>query len=133
MFRWVIKNKLARGSRPRRGKKWARQVPKSAVDKWIRKAKGDYGRSIICLLDQNSLRLYEQLPVDLVSYYRATGLKVEHIPIRLQRRLFSTGQLKKVWRAYNRLPKPVIVHCSAGRMRSYKATLHIKEKLRAKG
>jgi len=39
MFSWVIEKKLARGARPRSGKKWARQVPQSAVDKWIRKAK----------------------------------------------------------------------------------------------
>jgi len=67
MFRSVIENKLARGPRPKRGKKSRRQVSKSIVDRWIRKAKRDYGiRSIICLLDQYHLRLYEQLPVDLI-------------------------------------------------------------------
>ena len=84
MFSWVIEKKLARGARPRSGKKWARQVPQSAVDKRIRKAKREYGiRSIICLLDQNSLRFYEQLPAGLLDYYRASGLNVEHIPVRL--------------------------------------------------
>jgi len=102
MFRWVIENELVRGPRPRCSKKWARrQVPQSAVDRWIKKAKRDYGiRSIICLLDQYHLRLYEQLPVDLLSYYRASGLKVKHIPVRdRQRPPMSRHQLKKVWRA----------------------------------
>jgi protein tyrosine phosphatase (PTP) superfamily phosphohydrolase (DUF442 family) len=116
MLRWVIENKLARGPRPKRGRKCPRQVSKAVVGKWISKAKRDYGiRSIICLLDQYHLRLYEQLPVDLLSYYRASGLKVKHIPVRdRQRPPMSRHQLKKVWKAYKQLPKPVLVHCSAG-------------------
>ena len=102
MFCWAIKGHLARGGRPKSGKNWTRQVRKSSVDRWIKKAKTEFEiRSIICLLDQNSLRLYEQLPVDLLSYYRVSGLRVEHIPIRLQRRLFSAKQLNEVWEAYN--------------------------------
>jgi protein tyrosine phosphatase (PTP) superfamily phosphohydrolase (DUF442 family) len=132
MFRWVIENKLARGPRPRYGKEWVHhQVPRSTVHRWIETAKVDYGiRSIICLLDQKSLRLYEQLPFDLISYYRmAGGLEVEHIPVRLQRRLFSAAQLKAVWAAYNRLPKPILIHCSAGIRRCGVGSRYIKQRL----
>lgn len=134
IFRWVIENKLARGARPKRGKKNRRQVSKSIVARWIRKAKRDYGiRSIVCLLDQYHLRLYDQLPVDLPSYYRASGLKVKHIPVRdRQRPPMSRRQLKKVWKAYKRLPKPVLVHCSAGIGRAGASARYIKRKLKIK-
>jgi hypothetical protein len=39
-------------------------------------------RSVICLLDESQLRLYQNLPCDLMSYYRENGLRVEHIPVR---------------------------------------------------
>jgi len=134
MFHWVIEKQLARGGRPKSGKNWTRQVSKNTVDRWIKKARTGYAiRSIICLIDQNSLRFYEQLPAGLLDYYRANGLEVEHIPIRLQRRLFSARQLKAVWQAFQRLPKPVLVHCSAGRNRSRKSASYIKRRVRLSG
>jgi hypothetical protein len=128
MFRWVIEKQLARGGRPKSGKNWTGQVSKSAVDSWIKKAKAGYSiRSIICLLDQNSLTLYEQLPVDLLSYYRASGLKVEHVPVHLQPRLvLSRKQQQRIWQVYQRLPKPALIHCSAGRRRTDLAISYIR-------
>lgn len=74
-----IKGQLARGRRPGGEGKRGRQVPRSVVDDWIREAKAQAIRSIICLLDERQLRFYEELPVDLVSYYRSRGLNVVHI------------------------------------------------------
>jgi len=133
VFRWVIKDELARGPRPRSGKHWTGQVHQATVNRWIRCAKKRYGiKSVICLLDEEQLRLYEQLPLDLISYYRRSGLKVEHVPVKNGVRMFSRKQRKKVWKAYKQLPKPTVIHCSAGIGRTGKAISHIKRRMKAK-
>jgi hypothetical protein len=61
MFRWVIKEQLAGGPRPRTKKKPTRQVPQQ-TDAWLKEAKTSFGiRSIICLLVQRQLSLYVEL------------------------------------------------------------------------
>jgi hypothetical protein len=106
MFRWAKEGALAGGPRPRVRNKPVSQVSKSVVDAWISKAKVNGIRSVICLLDKSQLRLYDKLPQDLVSYYQASGLRAEHIPIRnYQHPALSDSQLKRVWRAYQRLEK----------------------------
>jgi hypothetical protein len=82
MFRWAIEGALARGPLPRVRNKLLSQVSKFIVDQWIKKAKVNGIRSVICLLDGSQLRLYETLPMDLVTYYRRKGFHVEHAPVR---------------------------------------------------
>jgi protein tyrosine phosphatase len=132
MFRWVIKEQLAGGPRPRMKNKPTGQVPRQNVDAWIKKAKASFGiRSVICLLDERQMRLYTQLRMELVSYYRACGFRVEHIPVRNYKHpALSDEELQKVWKAYQRLGKPVLVHCSAGIGRTGKAVSYIKRKLK---
>jgi protein-tyrosine phosphatase len=115
MFQWPIKGKLARGRRPGVEGKRGSQVPKSVVDAWIKEAKAQGIRSIICLLDERQLRFYENLPVDLVSYYRSKGFNVVHVNApNMRRPPLSDQHLREVWIAYRHQEKPVLVHCSAG-------------------
>ena len=81
MFRWILSNKLAGGPRPRAARQRLGQVPELAVDTWIEEAQDGLGiRSIICFLYERELLRYQTLPADLLSYYRANGLNVAHIP-----------------------------------------------------
>ncbi len=129
MFRWVIPQQLARGRRPGIEGERGSQVAKSLVDNWIKEAKALKIRSVIVLLD-DQLRFYEKLPVDLISYYRSKGLDVEHINApNMRRPPLSDQHLKEVWKAYQRLEKPVLVHCSAGIGRTRHAVTWIKKHL----
>ena len=69
--------------------------------------------------------------MSLVSYYRASGFQAKDIPVRNYKHpALSDRELKKVWEAYQRLEKPVLIHCSAGLDRTGKAVSYIKRKLK---
>jgi len=100
------------------------------VDAWLAEIREMGIESIICLLSSDQLPFYDQVPGGLVDFYRAAGFTVEHIPAQdSQRPPLTTDHLRQVWSAYQALPKPVLVHCSAGRDRTGLAIGHIQTQL----
>lgn len=131
MPEWVVRGKLARGRRPGYTGESAAPVLRASVDQWLTEVKGFGVRSVICLLADDQLMLYDGVPGGLIPYYEAAGLQVAHVPARDHKSPpLSSDELDAVWLHYQRLPKPVLVHCSAGMDRTGSAVAHITAKLR---
>lgn len=127
MCEWVIENKLARWHRPGYS---SREVSQDEVDKWIERVKSEGIKSIICLLDEEQLDYYNTLPNGLIDYYQQQGFHVEHIPAPdYQNPPLTDEHLQKVWKAYQKLPKPVLIHCSAGKDRTGAAVEYITNQI----
>ena len=131
---WVIAGELARSPRPGyRGERGA-PVPKETVDAWLAGLAAMGVRSIICLLAEDQLGFYAELPGGLVGYYRAAGFAVAHVPVRDHREPpLAPEHLDEIWRAYRSLSRPVLIHCSAGVDRTGRAVAHIRSELAGAG
>ncbi len=130
-IRWVRPGDLARSPRPGYAPGWEHAVERQAVDRWIGQARDLGIRSIIVLLDRDQLPLYEaSLPDGLIAHYKQAGLVVAHVPTPDGKlHPFTSEQLDAAWRAYLDLPKPVLVHCSAGYDRTGRVVNYILDRL----
>lgn len=115
-LRWAIDDILARSSRPGYP---SRHVPPDTVDAWLADVKAMGVKSILCLLSDRQLRYYHGVPDGLLERYRQNGFHVDHIAI--EDPAYSPRGYDQIeancWRiceAFDSLPKPVLIHCSAG-------------------
>jgi protein tyrosine phosphatase (PTP) superfamily phosphohydrolase (DUF442 family) len=126
---WVIVAALARGRRP--GYFQGHSVARAYVDAWIGDARTLGVKSIICLLAEDQLPYCGALETDLISYYRAAGFEVAHVPARdHQTPPLTPDHLTAIWKEYQDLPKPVLIHCSAGLDRTGRAVEYIQRRLK---
>ncbi len=135
MVSWIIEGELAVSSRPGYTPGEERAVPRTAVEAWIEGAREAGVRSVICLLGDDQLPLYAgALPEGLLGRYRAAGFEVAHIGVRDGlTEPYTAAQLEEAWASFQRLPKPVLVHCSAGHDRTGRVVRHILGRLEAEG
>jgi protein-tyrosine phosphatase len=113
MITEVIPGKLYRSARP--GYDGGRPTPVGSgqIQMWLEAAQSAGVASIICFLSDEHLRLYPD--GSLVDIYRTAGFEVRHVPVTDHKRPpLSAEELAHVLAAYRELPKPVLVHCSAG-------------------
>ncbi len=135
MVSWIIEGELAVSARPGYVAGEERSVPRDAVESWIAEAWQAGVRSVICLLGDDQLPLYlGATPEGLLARYRAAGFAVAHMGVRDGlTNPFTAAQLDEAWASFRRLPKPVLVHCSAGHDRTGRVVRHILGRLDGEG
>lgn len=131
MPNWVIEGLIATSPRPGYTPGPEHRVPEETVDEWLSEVLEFGISSVICLLAGDQLWLYQKsLPQGLLGRYREAGLAVAHVPTLDQlTHPFTPEQYEDAWRAFQELPKPVLVHCSAGHDRTGRIVSHILGRL----
>ncbi len=114
---WLPQLQVARASRP--GQNLSQRKIQAALDQWIRSVVASGFKSIVCLLSERELALYSHMAGGLLAQYERKGVESVSIPIPIDRSpVLTAGDRAQIMDAFLRLPKPLLIHCSAGVVRS---------------
>ncbi len=145
---WVLPGQLACSHRPLRynryyGGSLRNLDPEAAplVIEWAARIRSEGIKSIICLMNPKEVGFYGGLDLganDLIEFYRAQGFDVCWLPWEdpahskadkaVKRRSLAENREKAI-AAFRDLPKPVLLHCSAGEDRSAPVAAYIEARL----
>ncbi len=121
---WVIPCRLACAQRPLRdhmqfgGRTPLPAEALPAVESWVDRVVDAGFRTVISLLEEAQHERYYMRggislhPGGLYGYYESRGLRVMTVPCTDYQRP-SKDQMRQVLDAFRRLPKPILLHCSA--------------------
>jgi hypothetical protein len=137
LLHWVIAGQLSCAHRPLRHHPLyggsGHNLTSSATDLvriWVEQVTLEGIKSVISLMHDRDLACYSSLNLgtsNLLEYYESVGLEVAHIPWEDPHHKKSAPEEKRktllkireeALLAYDRLPKPVLLQCSAGIDRS---------------
>jgi hypothetical protein len=135
MLYWVREGLLATSQRPGYAPGAEFTVPRHVVEAWVEEKQQAGIASIICLLAGDQLPLYRRaLPQGLIRFYEESGFAVASVPTPDgQGEPFTPEQMEEAWQAFERLPKPVLVHCSAGFDRTGRVVAHLLQRMDVQG
>lgn len=138
LWLWVIKGRLACAQRPLRDHpKFGGRSPlppdaRPLVVSWVDRLVKAGFRSVISLLEVAQLDRYyvrggiNLHPDGLLGYYSSRGVEVESIPCTDYQKP-TDDQMRHALEAFRRLPKPVLLHCSAGIDRTAPVAAYLSE------
>jgi protein-tyrosine phosphatase len=131
MPNWVVESLIATSPRPGYRPGPETTVPEGVVEEWLLEAQEFGIASIICLIGDDQLWLYRKsVPEGLIVRYQQVGFAVAHIPtLDQQTHPFTPDEYELAWEHFQRLPKPVLVHCSAGMDRTGRIVRHLLDRL----
>jgi len=122
---WAIAGCLACSQRPLRDHiKFGGRTPlpdnaRGEVVRWVDRVVEAGFRSVISLLEEAQHDRYyvrggiNLHPCGLYGYYKSRGLRVKTFPCT-DYRPPSEERMRRILDAFRRIPKPVLLHCSAG-------------------